>query len=96
MSLAGVERRVTALETYAGQVREADRQYKELRQIQKLSDASSDILDLLARTAADDLAMAEIEGLTGEAATFAASFSAALESARGAAVIALPITHKTA
>lgn len=45
-----------------------------------------DVLDLLARTAADDLAVAEIEGMTGQAAAVADAFAAALNSARAAAV----------
>lgn len=92
LSLAGVEGRVAALEAYASQVAEADRQLKELKQIQQLTDGSGDVLDLLARTARDGLAVAEIEGLIAEAEAVAASFSAALESAKQAAVIALPTT----
>ncbi|MFE4258267.1 hypothetical protein [Streptomyces sp. NPDC056883] len=92
LSLAGIEGRVIALEAYASQVAEADLQLKELKQIQRLTDGSGDVLDLLARTARDGLAIAEIEGLIGEAAAVAASFSAALESAKQAAVIALPTT----
>ncbi|OKI50330.1 hypothetical protein [Streptomyces sp. MJM1172] len=95
LSLAGIERRVIALEAYAAQIKEADRQYAELRQIQQLADGSNDVLELLARTARDDLAVAEIEGMTGEAAAVSASFTAALESAKEAAVIALP-ARKTA
>ncbi|WP_073780556.1 hypothetical protein [Streptomyces sp. MJM1172] len=95
LSLAGIERRVSALEAYAEQVTEADERYAELRQIQQLADGSNDVLELLARTARDDLAVAEIEGMTGEAAAVSASFTAALESAKEAAVIALP-ARKTA
>ncbi|MET9365813.1 hypothetical protein ABZX93_33560 [Streptomyces sp. NPDC006632] len=94
-SLDGIGRQVTALETYAAQVAEADRQYRELQQIQKLTAGSNEVLDLLARTARNDLAVAEIEGMTGEAAVVAATFTAALESAKEAAVIALP-TRTTA
>ncbi|MFF3214120.1 hypothetical protein ACFYYB_26020 [Streptomyces sp. NPDC002886] len=97
LSLASLEGRVAALEAYASQVAEADRRLKELKQIQQLTDGSGDVLDLLARTARDGLAVAEIEGLIGEAAAVAASFGAALESAKQAAVIALPtVALKTA
>ncbi|MFJ6669446.1 hypothetical protein [Streptomyces sp. NPDC091383] len=94
-SLDGITRRVVALEGYAAQVAEADRQYRELQQIQALTAGGSDVLDLLARTARDDLAVAEIEGMTGEAAAVADAFTTALESAKEAAVIALP-TRTTA
>ncbi|MGW6603144.1 hypothetical protein [Streptomyces sp. NPDC055036] len=95
-SLDGIARRVTALETYAAQVTAADDRYRELQQIQHLTEGSSDVLDLLARTVRDDLAVAEIEGMTGEAAAVAATFTTALESAKEAAVIALPTASKTA
>ncbi|GGU51223.1 hypothetical protein [Streptomyces violascens] len=89
-SLASIERRTEALETYAAQVAEADRQYAELEQIQRIAAGSDEVLDLLARTVRDDLAVAEIDGLTGEAAIVARSLADALESAKGAAVLALP------
>ncbi|WP_432158061.1 hypothetical protein [Streptomyces sp. bgisy153] len=89
-SLDGITRRVNALESYAEQVTQADDHYRELQQIQALTDGSGDVLDFLARTARDDLAVAEIEGMTGEAAAVADAFTTALESAKEAAVIALP------
>ncbi|MEU3221197.1 hypothetical protein [Streptomyces sp. NPDC006971] len=94
-SLDGITRRVEALESYAEQVAQADDRYRELQQIQALTDGSDDVLDLLARTVRDDLAVAEIEGMTGEAAVVADAFTTALESAKEAAVIALP-TRTTA
>ncbi|MDG4857070.1 hypothetical protein P8605_02665 [Streptomyces sp. T-3] len=90
-SLEGIERRVTALEAYAAQVATADARYEEFRQIEQLAEGSSDVLDLLARTARDDLAVAEINGLAGEAAVVADTFTKALESAKQAAVEALPL-----
>ena len=90
----GIERRISALEGYAAQIAEADARYAELQQIQQLTAGSSDVLDLLARTARDDLAVAEIEGLTGEAAVVADAFTAALESAKLVAVTALPLSTK--
>ncbi|MEV0888854.1 hypothetical protein AB0J03_34265 [Streptomyces microflavus] len=89
-SLDGIARRVKALEAYAEQVAQADDCYRELQQIQALTDGSGDVLDFLARTVGDDLAIAEIEGMTGEAAAVADAFTTALESAKEAAVIALP------
>lgn len=94
-SLDGITRRVNALESYADQVAQADDRYRELQQIQALTDGSDDVLDFLARTAGDDLAVAEIEGMTGKAAAVADAFTVALESAKEAAVIALP-ARKTA
>ncbi|MFJ5811879.1 hypothetical protein [Streptomyces sp. NPDC093093] len=94
-SLDGITRRVNALESYAEQVAKADDRYRELQQIQALTDGSDDVLDFLARTARDDLAVAEIEGMTGKAAAVADAFTVALESAKEAAVIALP-ARKTA
>lgn len=90
-SLQGIERRVAALEAYADQVAEADARYAEVREIERLAAGSDELLDLLARTAADDLAVAEIEALTDEAAVVASTFTKALESAKQAAVAALPV-----
>ncbi|MFF7644035.1 hypothetical protein [Streptomyces canus] len=90
-SLQGIERRVAALEAYAEQVAEADARYDEVREIERLAAGSAELLDLLACTAADDLAVAEIEGLTDEAAVVASTFTKALESAKQAAVAALPV-----
>ncbi|MEU0110631.1 hypothetical protein ABZ313_35445 [Streptomyces sp. NPDC006251] len=89
-SRKGIERRVTALEAYTEQVAEADALYAEVRALEQLAAGSDDLLALLARTAADDLAVAEIEGLTGEAAAVASTFTQALESAKQAAVAVLP------
>lgn len=89
-SLNGIERRVAALESYADQVKEADTRYAELQQVQQLDADSEALLDLLARTASDDLAIAGINSLTTEAAALATAFSTALESAKVAAVAALP------
>ncbi|MFF2521455.1 hypothetical protein [Streptomyces liangshanensis] len=55
------------------------------RQIQVWTDSSDGVLDFLARSARDDLAVAEIEGMTGQAAAVATSFATALESAKEAA-----------
>ncbi|WP_189177559.1 hypothetical protein [Streptomyces lasiicapitis] len=96
VSRDSIERRVTALEAYADQVTEADATYEELQQIQQLSDGSSDVLDLLARTARDDLAAAELDSLTGEAAVVAKTFARALETAKRSAVAALPPLRKGA
>ncbi|MFD3959593.1 hypothetical protein ACFWRG_31715 [Micromonospora tulbaghiae] len=90
-SLYGIERRVMALEAYAAQVAEADARFAEVREIERLAAGGDELLGLLARTAADDLAVAEIDALTGEAAVVASTFSKALESAKQAAAVALPL-----
>lgn len=84
-TLDGIERRVTALETYAEQTAEADRRYAEFLQIQQISAASSDLLELLARSVRDDLAVAEIDGLTEQATTVGKAFKSALAEARESA-----------
>ncbi|MGD1220502.1 hypothetical protein AB9Q10_18970 [Streptomyces krungchingensis] len=90
-SLHGIERRVAALEAYASLVAEADARYAEVREIERLDGGSDELLDLLARTAADDLAVAEIDALADEAAVVAATFTKTLESAKQAAAAALPL-----
>ncbi|WP_446046398.1 hypothetical protein [Streptomyces olivaceus] len=81
-TLDGIERRVTALETYAEQTAEADRRYAEFLQIQQISAIGSDLLELLARSVRDDLAVAEINGLTDQATTMGEAFKTALAEAR--------------
>ncbi|MFJ6437851.1 hypothetical protein [Streptomyces sp. NPDC091416] len=95
-SFRGIGRRVVALERYADQVRRADDRFQELQQIQQLTESSTDVLELLARTVRDDLAVAEIEGMSVQAAAVAAAFTAALESAKEAAAIALPAITEAA
>ncbi|MFE0852236.1 hypothetical protein [Streptomyces mutabilis] len=89
-SLRGIERRVVALEAYADEVRRADDRFQELKQIQQLTQGSADVLELLARTARHDHAVAEIDGMNAQAEAVAATFTAALESAKEAAAIVLP------
>ncbi|MFE0775432.1 hypothetical protein [Streptomyces sp. NPDC058861] len=90
-SLHGIERRVAALEAYASQVAEADAHFAEVREIEQLAADSDELLGLLARTVADDLAVAEIDALTDEAAVVASTFGKALESAKQAAAAVLPL-----
>ncbi|MCX4624440.1 hypothetical protein [Streptomyces albogriseolus] len=90
-SLHGIERRVEALEAYASQVAEADARYAEVREIERLAAGSDELLDLLARTATDHLAVTEIDVLTDEVVAVASTFTKALESAKQAAAAALPL-----
>ncbi|MEV6574840.1 hypothetical protein [Streptomyces sp. NPDC051577] len=87
-------RRVKALETFAAQAGEADARYEEMRQNQEVTGDRDEVLDFLARTVRDDLAIAEIDGLTGEAGVVAAGFARALEKAKESAAFAF--SHLTA
>ncbi|NGN68448.1 hypothetical protein G5C51_31695 [Streptomyces sp. A7024] len=93
-SLAGITRRIEALEGYAAEVAAADRRYAEWRaewrQVRELSDSGGELLELVARTARDDLAVAELENLTGTAATVTEALTQALDAAKDAAGKALP------
>jgi hypothetical protein len=63
-SIAG---RVAALERYAAEVREADAAYRGWQQAAALAELSDQHLDMLARTAADEHGMAEIEAMSQQA-----------------------------
>jgi hypothetical protein len=78
------ERRVQALETYATQVISADKRLAELKAVEKLESRSSGLMDLLARTSTVDIAVAELNELTGHAATLVESYRTALAAAREA------------
>lgn len=91
-SLNGIERRVEALEAYAARITEADRLHAELRRIERLEKSGGQLLDLLARTVGDDMAVAEIDGLTEQAAAAAEALRAALDGARATARGLLPET----
>ncbi|WP_067491301.1 hypothetical protein [Actinomadura hibisca] len=64
-SADALARRVEALERYADRTRAADAAYREWRTLQELEELSDDTLDVLSRTARDELAVAEIDGLAG-------------------------------
>jgi len=59
--------RVAALEGYAGEVREADAAYRDWRQAMALAEVSREHLDMLARTAADEHGIAEIQAMAQQA-----------------------------
>ena len=63
-SVAG---RVAALERYAAEVREADAAYRDWEQAAALAELSGQHLDMLARTAADEHGIAEIEAMSQQA-----------------------------
>ena len=59
-----VASRVAALESYAAEIREADAAYRDWQQAAALADLSGRHLDMLARTAADQYHIAEIEAMS--------------------------------
>jgi hypothetical protein len=61
---ASVARRVTALERYVGEVRAADAAYRDWQSAAALAELDGQHLDLLARTAADEHGIAEIEAMS--------------------------------
>ncbi|MFI5808735.1 hypothetical protein [Streptomyces sp. NPDC051561] len=82
-------RRVEALETYAEQTIVADARYREVEQLHQLGDHDQ-VLDFLARTARDELAVAELDALSEEAAAITEAFTQALHETREHAALALP------
>lgn len=85
--------RVSALERYAAQVQAADAAQQDWLSALRLSGLNDRYLDLVARTAADEHASAEITGLTEQAATAAQVFRGSLHQATMAAqALAFPAT----
>jgi len=86
-----IESRVTALERYAAEVLAARSAFRDLQDALRISNLNDRYLALVARTAADEHAIAEISGLTDQAA---AAAQAVRESMRqvglAAAALALP------
>lgn len=86
-----IESRVTALERYAAEVLAAKSAFQDLQDALRISSSNDRYLDLVARTAADEHATAEISGLTDQAS---AAAQAVRESMRqvglAAAALALP------
>ena len=79
------EARVGALESYAVQVQAADEAQQDFLSALRLSALNSQYLDLVARTAAGEHALAEITGLTEQAVTAAEVFRGSLHQAALAA-----------
>jgi hypothetical protein len=63
-----ITRRVMALERYAAEVRAADEAYRQRLQHAAIAGLSAPHLDMLARTAADDHGIAELDAMTRQAA----------------------------
>ena len=90
------EARVGALESYAVQVQAADAAQQDWLSALRLSARNSQYLDLVARTAAGEHALAEITGLTEQAVTAAEVFRGSLhQAALAAEALALPATPAT-
>ncbi|MEU2086620.1 hypothetical protein ABZ569_32710 [Streptomyces albus] len=93
--LESAEHRVVALEEYARQADRIDalkRQLdNEMREHEQLARTHSEILNLLARAEADGMAVEESEQLSAEAAQLSRSLADAVEAARDAAAVALPV-----
>ena len=66
--------RISALERYAAELKAADAAESDWRTALKASDRNDQYLDLIAGTAADEYAIAEIKGLTEKAAAAAQVF----------------------
>jgi hypothetical protein len=64
-----ITRRVDALERYAAEVRAADEAYRQRLTHTAIADLSAPHLDMLARTAADDHGIAELDDMTRQATT---------------------------
>jgi hypothetical protein len=64
---ASVASRVAALERYAAEIGEADAAYRDWQQAAALAELSDQHLDLLARTAADEHGIAELEAMSQHA-----------------------------
>src|SRR3984885_5928261 len=67
--------RVAALERYAAEVHGADAAYRDWRQHAAIAELTGQHLDLLARTAADDHAITELDALTERARALRQSFT---------------------
>jgi hypothetical protein len=85
-----IEARVSGLEKYADCARTAETAYRDWQDALRVSDLNDRYLDLVARTAADELAVAEISGMTERAAT-AQAFQQAVQQL-GLAASALELT----
>ena len=58
---------MAALERYAAEVRQADAEYRDWRQHAAIAELTGPHLDMLARTAADEHRIAELNAMTDQA-----------------------------
>ncbi len=86
-----IESRVAALERYAAEVLAARSAFRDLHDALRISNLNDSYLDLVARTAADEHAIAEISGLTDQATAAAQAVRDSMRQVGLAAVaLALP------
>jgi hypothetical protein len=85
-----IEARVSGLERYADCARTAGIAYRDWRDAHRVSDLNDRYLDLVARTAADEHAVAEISGMTERAATAQAFQQAVQQLCLAASALELP------
>jgi hypothetical protein len=90
LATEAVTRRVGALEDYATRVRAADDALRQWETAQRLSARSEAYRELLARTVRDELAVAQIAGLTEEARRIEEALHASVGRARRAGLALAP------
>ncbi|MES9536614.1 MULTISPECIES: hypothetical protein [unclassified Actinomadura] len=90
LATASVTERIEAIERYAEQVTAADRALLQWKTLQRLADSSDAYGELLARTVRDELAVAEIDGLTDEARKLEEALRHSVEKARRTGLTLLP------
>lgn len=84
LATESVTKRIEALERYAARTRAADEALMELHALRALAEGNDDYRELLARTVRDELALAEIDGLTERAQLIEEALHASVEQARSA------------
>jgi len=90
-AVAAATRRISSLEGYAGQVAAADAALRDWQSSLRQAGLNDTYFDLVARTAADELAQAELAQLTHRAAMMANALAHTLSQVEAAAeVLALP------
>jgi hypothetical protein len=90
-AVAATTKRISSLERYAGQVADADAALRDWQSSLRQAGLNDAYYDLVARTAADELAVAELGQLTDRAAMMARALTDSLSQVEAAAeVLALP------
>ncbi|MEV4673316.1 MULTISPECIES: hypothetical protein [Actinomadura] len=90
LATASVTERIEAIERYAEQVKAADLALLQWKTLQRLADNSDAYGELLARTVRDELAIAEIDGLTDDAKQVEEALRRSVEKARRTGLSLLP------
>jgi hypothetical protein len=91
LALDAISSRVTALERYAAEIGATAAAYLDWQEAMRVAEMNDRYLDLVARTAADEHAVAEIGGLTEQATAAAQAFRDTVgQMSQAAAALALP------